>query len=108
MEELAKSLNVDKWYKALILTGGLLVFISLTIETKWLTNQEAGLLGFGLIFLGVGIWRSMKLQVEQASVGNSIGIAKITTFAPDGIDWVAFAVSAGCLARFGYVVVESM
>ena len=59
------NLKIDKWYKAIVYAGGIILVISLFVEVKGiLTNTQVQLISAGLFCLGVGEWKNHKVQVS--------------------------------------------
>lgn len=51
-----KNLALDVWYKVFIVVGAVLFIVSLIVDLKGITNNQAQLLAGGLFFLGIGEW----------------------------------------------------
>jgi len=50
-----KNLAIDKWYKAIIAVGAVLLIISLTVQLQ-ANNQSVQLFAFGLFLVGIAEW----------------------------------------------------
>lgn len=58
--EVLENLEIDKWYKVLVYLGSFIFIGSLFLETIYLTNSNAGLLGLVFICSGLAEWKSQK------------------------------------------------
>jgi hypothetical protein len=97
MHELLKNLNLDRWYKPSLAIGFVLIVLALTVDTKWLSNQQAGLAGTGFFFIGLGAWKNVKHKVEFTR--NPAGYAQYSVTEPDAIGIIFWLIG---LLSFGW------
>jgi hypothetical protein len=94
-----KNLKIERWYQIAIALGFVLIVVASTIDTKWLTNKQTGLMGAGLFFVGLGAWKNMKVVVQVT--GPPLmppGIAQYSVSKPDPIGVTLWAIGLFCLA----------
>lgn len=60
MSEFLNNFKIDAPYKLLAYVGGFVLILALSIDTKWLTNIQTGLLGLGMLATGLGEWFNHK------------------------------------------------
>jgi len=60
--DLLKGLALDPWYKVMMWLGAGVFAVSLFLDTKGLTNGQVQCLAGGLFLLGLGVWKSHKVE----------------------------------------------
>lgn len=61
-----------------------LLLVAITLDTKWLTNKQIGLLGLSFLLIGLGAWKNVKHVVEfvRPTPFTPAGIAKYSQSIP--------------------------
>ena len=56
MDNPLSGLKIKGWYHVAIILGAIFLGISLTVDTKYLSNVVVQLVSFGFLLLGIGEW----------------------------------------------------
>jgi hypothetical protein len=72
---LKDALPLERWHKANFVTGFLLLVVSLILTSPWLPRKLIGALGLGLMFMGLGNWKTIREQENRHSFHYALGCA---------------------------------
>lgn len=77
MDNFFSKLELDIWYKSLVYIGGIIFILSVSIDTRLISNAQAGYLGAGLFFIGIGEWKNHKVMIQHNPSNAYTGHAHI-------------------------------
>ncbi|MCX5791858.1 MAG: hypothetical protein NTY45_06505 [Elusimicrobia bacterium] len=96
MNNFLSNFALDRWYKILIWLGLFLLVIAFLGFAKWFTNADTGILGFSLLFIGLGEWKTQKIKIQETEGG----ILKLPTRDVDFISVVLWGAGLTLLIKF--------
>lgn len=96
MNNFLSNFALDRWFKILIWLGLFLLVIAFLGFAKLFSNADTGMLGFSLLLIGLGEWKTQKVKIQEIEGG----ILKIPARDVDCISIVLWGVGLVLLVKF--------
>lgn len=98
------TLNVDIWWKALLILGVLTSIGSLMFDVDFIENKQ--LFGFGLGMVSVGIAQWMAWKTMSRFLPGGILSTEVIKHSP--ISFIILILGIGLIGLFGFLIVKGL
>ncbi len=98
------TLNIDIWWKAVLVLGVLTSAGSLMFKVDFVENKHLFGFGLGMIFIGIAQWMAWK-TLNQPVFG---GIISTKIIKHSSISFVVLIIGIGLIGLFGFLIVKGL
>ncbi len=99
-----KGLNIDIWWKAVLMLGVLAAIGSAIFKIEFLEGKHLFGFGLGLIMIGLGFWKAYK-TFSQFGFG---GILSWKDYRYDFVSILLISIGVGLFGLFGFLIVKGL
>jgi hypothetical protein len=98
------TMNVDIWWKAVLILGVLTLAGSMMFDVDFIENKHLFGFGVGLVFIGIAQWMAWK-TVSTLAYG---GILSTKVIKHNAVSYIVLFIGICLIGLFGFLIVKSL
>jgi len=98
------TINIDMWWKAILILGVLTSACALMFNTGFIENKHLFGFGLGMIFIGIAQWMAWK-TMSQFIAG---GILSTKVIKHNPVSIIILIIGIGLIGLFGFLIIKDL